>query len=121
MSKALFLGVSSPDTKDLQNVSCYDTLLGVIKSFKDKAAETVFGGDCPKGFPNQIMKVARRKLEMIQAAVKLDDLRSPPNNRLEVLTRDRAGQHSIRINDQYRVCFVWTGQGAESVEIVDYH
>lgn len=84
-------------------------------------AETVFGGECPKGFPNQIMKVARRKLEMVNAAMALDDLRVPPANRLEALKGDRAGQHSIRINDQFRVCFVWTDTGPENVEICDYH
>lgn len=93
----------------------------MIKSFKDAATETVFGGECPKGFPNQIMKVARRKLAMVNAAMALDDLRVPPANRLEALKGGRAGQHSIRINDQFRVCFVWTDTGPENVEICDYH
>lgn len=93
----------------------------MIRSFKDTATKTVFGGECPKGFPNQIMKVARRKLEMVNAAVKLADLKVPPNNRLEALTKDRAGQYSIRINDQFRVCFKWTDKGPEEVEICDYH
>lgn len=93
----------------------------MIKSFKDGVTETVFGGECPKGFPNQIMKVARRKLEMVNAAMVLDDLRAPPANRLEALKGGRAGQHSIRINDQFRVCFVWTDGGPENVEICDYH
>jgi proteic killer suppression protein len=65
--------------------------------------------------------VARRKLEWLDSAASLEDLRSPPANRLEALKKDRAGQHSIRINDQYRVCFIWTEMGPEDVEIVDYH
>lgn len=93
----------------------------MIKSFKDAVTKTVFGGECPKGFPNQIMRVARRKLEMVNAAAVLDDLRVPPANRLEALKGGRAGQHSIRINDQFRVCFVWTDGGPENVEICDYH
>lgn len=66
-------------------------------------------------------RVAARKVAMLQAAVQLDDLRVPPGNRLEALTGDRGGQHSIRINDQWRVCFRWTDNGPEDVEIVDYH
>ena len=93
----------------------------MIKSVKDEATAAVFGGECPKGFPNQILKVARRKLEMLNAAVVLDDLRIPPNNKLHALTGDRAGQHAIWINSQYRVCFKWTKEGAEEVEICDYH
>lgn len=65
--------------------------------------------------------VARRKLRQLQIATRLDDLRVPPGNRLEALHGDRFGQHSIRVNDQYRVCFRWTAAGAEDVEIVDYH
>lgn len=68
-----------------------------------------------------IEKVAMRKLAMLHRAVNLDDLRIPPNNRLEALVRDRAGQHSIRINDQYRICFVWTDEGPSEVEITDDH
>jgi proteic killer suppression protein len=65
--------------------------------------------------------VARRKLRQLEIASRLDDLRIPPGNRLEALRGDRSGQHSIRINDQYRLCFVWSDSGAENVEIVDYH
>lgn len=65
--------------------------------------------------------MARRKLRQLEIASQLDDLRVPPGNRLEALKRDRVGQHSIRINDQFRLCFRWTGQGPEEVEIVDYH
>lgn len=93
----------------------------MIRSFKDAKTETVASGKAPKGFPSDIVRVAVRKLTMIDNATVLDDLRSPPGNRLEALKVDRAGQHSIRINDQWRVCFVWKNGGAEEVEIVDYH
>jgi toxin HigB-1 len=93
----------------------------MIRSFKGKWAGALFQGECPKGFPTEILRVTRRKLEMINAAEKLDDLRAPPKNKLEALAKDRKGQHSIRINLQYRVCFRWTQQGPEDVEIVDYH
>jgi toxin HigB-1 len=94
----------------------------MIKSFKDAVTEMVFNDVHPgKGFPSELFKPARRKLMMIHAAHRLDDLKVPPANRLEALKRDRAGQHSIRINDQFRVCFIWTGDGAEQVEICDYH
>jgi proteic killer suppression protein len=93
----------------------------VIRSFKDKVTEAVFNGLCPKGFPVQVFPVARRKLQALEAAEQLGDLRVPPGNRLEALTRDRVGQHSIRINDQWRICFRWTKQGPAEVEIVDYH
>jgi proteic killer suppression protein len=81
----------------------------------------VFQGQCPKGFPADIFPVARRKLGMLDAARTLNALRVPPANRLEALKRNRKGQHSIRINDQWRVCFRWTEFGPEDVEIVDYH
>ena len=93
----------------------------MIRSFGGKHAEAVFSGECPKGFPPTLVKVARRKLEMINAAITLEDLRFPPGNRLQALQSDRKGQHSIRINDQFRVCFVWTADGPMEVEIVDYH
>jgi proteic killer suppression protein len=93
----------------------------MIRSYKDAMTETVASGKAPKGFPTDIVKVAVRKLTMIEAAHVLDDLRSPPGNRLEALKGDRAGQHSIRINDQWRICFVWKDGGADNVEIVDYH
>lgn len=75
----------------------------------------------PKGFPTDILASARRKLAVLDAAETLSDLRSPPGNRLEPLQGDRAGQHSIRINGQWRVCFVWQDNGPHEVEIVDYH
>jgi proteic killer suppression protein len=93
----------------------------VIRNFRDKSTEAVFNGQGPKGFPADLVKVARRKLRYLNAACGLRDLRSPPGNRLEALAGDRKGQHSIRINDQFRVCFVWTPEGPAEVEIVDYH
>jgi proteic killer suppression protein len=81
----------------------------------------VFVGDAPKGFPADLVKVARRKLRYLHAADSLNDLRSPPGNRLEALRGNRRGQYSIRINDQFRVCFVWSADGPTEVEIVDYH
>jgi toxin HigB-1 len=93
----------------------------VIRSFRDKATKAVFCGESPRGFPAELVKVARRKLRYLNAAGDLGDLRSPPGNRLETLAGDRKGQYSIRINDQFRVCFVWTSEGPAEVEIVDYH
>lgn len=92
-----------------------------IKTFKNEATKAVFEGFAPKGFSTAMVKVGRRKLNMIEAAKVLDDLKIPPGNKLHPLDRDRAGQHAIRINDQYRVCFRWTEEGAEDVEITDYH
>lgn len=93
----------------------------MIRSFKNKVSEAVFNGRCPKGFPVQIFQVARRKLEALNAADRLNDLRVPPANRLEALKKGRKGQHSIRINNQWRICFRWTNAGPADVEIVDYH
>jgi toxin HigB-1 len=93
----------------------------LIRSFKNRVTEAVFNGQCPKGFPVQIFQVARRKLEAINAAGRLGDLQIPPANRLERLKGDRKGQHSIRINDQWRICFRWASDGPGDVEIVDYH
>jgi proteic killer suppression protein len=75
----------------------------------------------PKGFPSDLAKTARRKLRMLDAAVGLEDLRQPPGNRLEPLKGDREGQHSIRVNGQWRLCFSWRDDGAHEVEVVDYH
>ena len=91
-----------------------------IQSFKCRSTEDLHGGTGCGPFP-QVATVAMRKLAMLHAAASLNDLRVPPNNRLKALDRDRAGQHSIRINDQFRVCFVWTDAGPSDVEIVDYH
>jgi len=93
----------------------------VIRSFKDSMTEMVASGKAPKGFPADIVRSSVRKLTMIDVAHDVEDLRSPPGNRLEALKGNRAGQHSIRINDQWRICFVWKNGGAEDVEIVDYH
>lgn len=83
--------------------------------------EIVLSGKSGKGFPSGLLRVAIRKVAMLEAANRLDDLRVPPANRLEALRGDRAGQHSIRINDQWRLCFIWTDNGPEQVELVDYH
>ena len=93
----------------------------MIRSYKDAKTETVASGKAPKGFPSDISRAAIRKLTMIENAVVLDDLRSPPGNRLEALKGDRQGQHSIRINDQWRIVFRWTERGPADVAIVDYH
>ena len=81
----------------------------------------LYQGESPKGFTADLVKIARRKLGYLDAAVDLNDLRSPPGNRLEALRRDRDGQHSIRVNDQFRVCFTWSNEGPKDVEIIDYH
>lgn len=93
----------------------------MIKSFRCKATEALFGGGRPAKHLRSIAKVASRKLDMIDYAEELSDLRVPPGNRLEALRGDRRGQHSIRINDQWRICFVWRADGAYDVEIVDCH
>ena len=93
----------------------------MILGFRSKETEAIWRGTFVKGFPNDIQHVARRKLRMLNSARKLDDLRIPPANRLEALKGDRKGQYSIRINDQWRLCFGWTEAGASNVEIVDYH
>ena len=93
----------------------------MIRSFRNNRAEAVFNGQCPKGFPVQIFPIARRKLEALDAAERLDDLRIPPANPPEALKGNRKGRYSIRINDQWRICFRWTRDGPADVEIVDYH
>lgn len=92
----------------------------MIRSFKDDDTRKLFETGFSKRWP-AIAVIARRKLDQIETAVNLGDLRVPPGNRLEALKKDRAGQHSIRINDQYRICFVWKIDGAHEVEIADYH
>jgi toxin HigB-1 len=92
----------------------------VIKSFKTGDTARLFNNERVKDWQS-IENVARRKLNMVNAAAKLDDLKVPPGNRLEKLEGDRKGQHSIRINDQYRACFVWREGDAYDVEITDYH
>lgn len=96
-----------------------------IVSFADAGTEDVYNGVASRrarsACPERIWRIARRKLDMIAGAAELRDLRSPPGNRLEELAGDRKGWHSVRINEQYRICFVWTDAGAEQVEITDYH
>ena len=92
----------------------------VIRSFRCAETEALANGRRVRRFVS-IEAVARRKLRQLEIAGRLDDLRVPPGNRLEALKGDRVGQHSIRVNDQFRVCFRWTAGGAEDVEIVDYH
>ena len=91
-----------------------------IRSFRCSDTEALYNGKSPRRFRN-IESIAERKLQMLDDALELRDLRSPPGNRLEALSGNRAGQHSIRINDQWRVCFGWTDTGPMNVEIVDYH
>lgn len=91
----------------------------MIKSFRHKATQALYEGRLTPRF-RSIARIAARKLDMLDAAASLGDLRSPPGNRLEALKGDRSGQHSIRINHRWRICFVWK-DGAEDVEIVDYH
>lgn len=98
--------------------SIYNAVM--ILSFSCAETEAIFQGTRSKRFAN-IRKVAERKLQMLDSAATLDFLKSPPGNGLEALKKDRAGQHSIRVNDQWRICFVWTDKGPSSVEIVDYH
>jgi proteic killer suppression protein len=92
----------------------------MIQSFKDGQVRLLFETRESKRW-QAIADVALRKLDQMEAAVNLNDLRVPPGNRLELLKGDRAGQHSIRINDQFRICFTWKADGAHDVEIVDYH
>ena len=92
----------------------------MILTFKCLETESLFQRNRVKRFAN-IEGVARRKLTQLNAAATLDFMRVPPGNRLEALVGDRKGQHSVRINDQFRLCFIWTPQGAKNVEIVDYH
>jgi len=93
----------------------------MIKSFADDEAALLWSGKRSRRLPPDIQRRALVKLHLVNAAVELAFLRLPPGNHLEALSGDRAGQHSIRINDQWRVCFVWTGTDAENVTIVDYH
>lgn len=93
----------------------------MIHDFASKETERVWQGEFSKRLPNEIQQKARMKLRMLHAAQNLNDLRSPPSNHLEALSGDRLGQHSIRINGQWRLCFVWQDGQASQVEIVDYH
>ena len=93
----------------------------MIVSFRSSETEKVWRGEFSRKLPHDIQQTALRKLRMLSNARVLRDLAVPPNNHLEALKDDRAGQHSIRINRQWRICFVWTEGGPENVEIVDYH
>ena len=97
----------------------------MIVSFKDKAAEDIFNGRASKvarkACPQTIWRVAARKLDQLDSVTLLDELKVPPGNRLEPLAGNRKGQHSIRINNQFRICFIWTDAGPDAVEITDYH
>ena len=93
----------------------------MIRSFRDKVTAQVFQGALPRGMARDLAVAARRKLMILDAAERLEDLRLPPGNRLEPLRGDRAGQHSIRINGQWRLVFTWRDDGPHEAEIVDYH
>ena len=93
----------------------------MIRNFAGKEAEKIWAGASSRRLPADIQNVARRKLRMLNSASSLEDMRIPPANRLEALKGDRKGQHSIRINDQWRICFRWHEGDAHDVEIVDYH
>lgn len=93
----------------------------MIRSWRDKRVEEIAKGQCPKGFPADIVRRTQRKLAQLNAASSLDDLRVPPSNHLEKLSHNRRGQHSIRINSQWRICFIWKDDGPHELEIVDYH
>jgi proteic killer suppression protein len=95
--------------------------LSVIRDFIDKEAEKIWNGIRSKRLPSDIQRVARRKLRMLNSAVNLNDLRVPPANRLEALKGNLKGRYSIRINDQWRICFPWSEADAHDVEILDYH
>lgn len=97
----------------------------MIRSFKDSGTEDIFNGENTKEArkicPNALWRIAARKLDQIDSVTAFNELKIPPGNKLEALTGDRNGQFSIRINNQYRICFVWTDLGPDQVEIVDYH
>ena len=97
----------------------------MIQSFKDQGTEDIFNGVntrlARRICPETIWRAAGRKLDQLDSVIGLRELSIPPGNRLEALMGSRAGQHSIRINDQYRICFIWTDQGPDQVEICDYH
>ena len=95
--------------------------LTMIRRFSDKEAEKLYNRELSRRIPQDIQQTARRKLEILNSADRLDDLRVPPSNHLEKLKGDREGQYSIKINKQWRICFVWSGNDAFDVEIVDYH
>ena len=93
----------------------------MIRNWRSADARRIFEGGRPRGFPADLVRSAKRRLELLHQATTLDDLRAIRGNRLHPLVGDRAGQWAVRINDQYRICFRWVEEGAEDVEIVDYH
>jgi proteic killer suppression protein len=119
--------VHTPLTSQTHKVAIIDTVnarryhLSVIRSFASRETERLFRRQFSRKLPHDIQHRARVKLELLDAAERLSDLRIPPSNRLEKLYGDREGQHSIRINDQWRICFVWHERDAYQVEIADYH
>ena len=102
-------------------LSRYVIIIFMIKSFRDKETEKIFNRQFSDKLPQNIQHVARKKLITLDAVTELNDLRVPPGNRLEALKGDRIGQHSIRLNDQWRICFKWKAGDAYDVEIADYH
>ncbi|XDD59787.1 type II toxin-antitoxin system RelE/ParE family toxin [Leptospira sp. WS58.C1] len=102
-------------------LTIYVSIGKLIKSFENKDTEKVWKGLFVKSIPNQISEIALRKLRMINNSQSVENLKSPPGNKLELLSGNRKGQYSIRINDQWRICFRWHEQDAYDVEIVDYH
>lgn len=107
--------------RDIDFYPCLVYTKIMIKSFADKETKKVYQQEFSRKLPQSIQRTALRKLMMLDAADRLEDLRVPPRNHLEALEENRKGQHSIRINEQYRICFVWTERDAERVEIMDYH
>ncbi|MCI0410358.1 MAG: type II toxin-antitoxin system RelE/ParE family toxin [Acidobacteria bacterium] len=97
----------------------------MIRAFANVGTEDIFNGrntkEARKTCPGDLWTIAARKLDQLDSVARLDELRIPPGNRLEALKGNRSGLHSIRINDQYRICFAWTDEGPDSVEIIDYH
>jgi proteic killer suppression protein len=93
----------------------------MIRSFRDRETRKIWNGERSRRLPGEIQDVALRKLRQLNRSMRLEDLRIPPGNGLEALTKDRKGQHSIRINQQWRICFRWSDGGCEDVEICDYH
>jgi proteic killer suppression protein len=93
----------------------------LIQGWKTKEAKEVFEDRSPKEFPADLIKAARRRLAQLNAAATIEDLRSPPGNRLHALTADRKGQWAVSVHDQFRICFIWTDAGPDAVEFVDYH
>ena len=96
-------------------------ILSMIKSFRDKETEEIFNRYFPSKLPQNIQNIARKKLVILDAVTEIEDLRVPPGNRLEALKDNRKGQHSIRINDQWRICFKWKDGDSYNVEITNYH